>query len=321
MSATVTRLPAPPAVGLREATGRFTGRGRFEPATVAAYRETLDALWGHLGEIPVDAITTAQIEEFLQSRWGAAAPATFNRHRAGLVAFFTYTVRQGWRADNPTRLVEARKARRRSATARASRAISRDDLARLFALDGVPLRDRTLWVLAYETWGRAGQELLTLNVEDMDLANRQAVVAGKGGDKELVFYGSRSARLLKRLIADRTRGSVFLSSRRASPGTVAPTDLSPDGYPRLSYRQAADTIRAAGQRIDPTGPAWTLHRLRHAGVVHACDGLGPNASWSLPAIMAKSRHQSIRSVERYAYCPPDTAAALTDDLDHTRRKR
>ena len=62
-------------------------------------------------------------------------------------------------------------------------------------------------------------------------------------------------------------------------------------------------------------------QLRHSGVVHACDGLGPNASWSLPAIMAKSRHQSIRSVERYAYCPPDTAAALTDDLDQARRKR
>ena len=150
------------------------------------------------------------------------------------------------------------------------------------------------------------------------MANRQAVVAGKGGDKELVFYGSRSARLLKRLLDGRTTGPVFLSSRRAAPGTVAPADLSTDG-PRLSYRQAADAIRAASQRIDPTGPAWTLHRLRHSGVVHACDGLGPNASWSLPAIMAKSR--SIRSVERYAYCPPDTAAALTDDLDQARRKR
>ena len=89
MSATVTRLRATPAVGLRDAAQRFTGRDRFEPTTVAAYRETLDALWGRLGEVQVDAITAAQIEAFLQSRWGAAAPATFNRHRAGLVAFFT----------------------------------------------------------------------------------------------------------------------------------------------------------------------------------------------------------------------------------------
>ena len=36
MSATVTRLPFTPAVGLREATGRFTGRDRFEPTTTAA---------------------------------------------------------------------------------------------------------------------------------------------------------------------------------------------------------------------------------------------------------------------------------------------
>ena len=41
MNATVTRLPAPPAVGLRDAAQRFTGRDRFEPTTVAAYREQM----------------------------------------------------------------------------------------------------------------------------------------------------------------------------------------------------------------------------------------------------------------------------------------
>ena len=39
-----------------------TGPARFEPTSAAAFRETLDALWGHLGEIPVEAITAAQIE-------------------------------------------------------------------------------------------------------------------------------------------------------------------------------------------------------------------------------------------------------------------
>lgn len=36
----------------------------------------------HVGDQPVDAITAEQIEDLLHTRWGDAAPTTFNRHRS-----------------------------------------------------------------------------------------------------------------------------------------------------------------------------------------------------------------------------------------------
>lgn len=321
-TAAITRLPgSTPVPNLAEAVTRFVRRDRFEPKMSAAYRETLDALHAAIGNQPVDRITTDQVETFLENRWATTAPATYNRHRSCLVAFFMYAVKQDWRPDNPATRAEARKARKRSAAARTERAISRENLSALFRLSDINLREKTLWVLAYETWGRTGQELLTLDVEDVDLANLQAVVSGKGGDKELVFFGTHSARLLRRLIGDRKTGHVFLSTRQPNQVAVPAADKAPDGRSRLGYRQAATLFSKAGKRVDPDGPPWTLHRLRHSGIVHSCDGLGPNASWSLPAIMSKTRHQSLRSVERYAYCPAETAAALTADLDPARRKR
>ena len=72
--------------------------------------------------------------------------------------------------------------------------------------------------MAYDTAARAN-ELLNLNVEDLDLANKQAVVIGKGGNAELVFWTSVTARLLPRLIEGRQRGPLFrVFSMKLGPG-------------------------------------------------------------------------------------------------------
>jgi integrase/recombinase XerD len=57
-------------------------------------------------------------------------------------------------------------------------------------------------------------ELLALDMEDLDLANRRARVRSKGGAVEWVFWQTGSAQLLPRLLAGRTGGPVFLGDRR-----------------------------------------------------------------------------------------------------------
>ena len=64
--------------------------------------------------------------------------------------------------------------------------------------------------MLYETAARAG-EVLAVNVEDLDLARKRAVITGKGGHKEYVFWASGAARLLSRYLAGRRRGPVFLT--------------------------------------------------------------------------------------------------------------
>jgi len=79
----------------------------------------------------------------------------------------------------------------------------------------IPLRERALWRLLYDTAARAG-EFLALDVPDLDLGNRQARARTKGGHTRPPHFQTAAARLLARLIAGREAGPVFLTSRRAA---------------------------------------------------------------------------------------------------------
>lgn len=169
---------------------------------------------------------------------------------------------------------------------------------------------RRCWRLLYETAARAS-EVLSLDVGDVDLENRRAVVRSKGGDLELLHFQTGSARLLPRLIAGRMSGPVFLTDRRPAPGRAPATvDVCPmTGHARLSYRRAEEIFRAASG-------GWTLHQLRHSAITHlAEDNVG------LTLLMAKSRHTSLRSLQRYARPSADAVAALTAAHDRDRRRR
>jgi integrase/recombinase XerD len=126
-------------------------------------------------------------------------------------------------------------------------------------------------------------------------------VRSKGGDTDWLHFQTGAARLLPRLIAGRTRGPLFLTDR-ALVGVRAPAavDRCPEtGRARLSYRCAEALFREASG-------GWTLHRLRHSALTHLAE-----QNVSLPLLMAKSRHTSLRSLQRYARPGPEAVAALT----------
>src|SRR5664280_2134779 len=89
-------------------------------------------------------------------------------------------------------------------------ALTRSRIDRLCRRRDVPLREKTLWRMLYESASRAGA-VLALNVEDLDLSNKQARVTVKGGDTMWITWGTDTAHLLPRLIAGRTAGPLFLS--------------------------------------------------------------------------------------------------------------
>ena len=67
------------------------------------------------------------------------------------------------------------------------------------------MREKTLWRTLYETAARAN-EILALNIEDLDLGARRAVVRGKGGHRQEVVWASGTVRLLPRYLGGRQRG-------------------------------------------------------------------------------------------------------------------
>lgn len=285
------------------ATESFLGRD-LALGTRRVYRLTLEAVGRHLDSPMLSEITCASLGRSVGLAYPSASPATWNRTVATLRSFFAYAGRQGWIEHEVTKGLE-----RRHVVENHTRAMPREELDRLFARRDVNLRDRCLWLLLYETAARAN-EVLNLNVEDVDLDAKRAIATRKGGDRDVLHFMTRSARLLPKIINGRTSGPLFLSET-ASAGTRAPAALDRDpstGRARLSYRRAAEVFSAAA-------PGRTLHSLRHAAITGLAEAGVP-----LPMLMAKSRHASLRTLAIYARPGVDAVAALTAEHDPARRR-
>ncbi len=271
--------------------------------TRLAYERTFTAAAGEWGsDRPAATIGVDDVDRLL-CRWADAKATTANRHRAALSSLFAFAVKRGEVTTNP---VEATERRRQLADRDQRRAIDRADLEAVLSDRALPLREKTLWRLLYETAARAN-EVLSLDVEDLDLVRRCADTVGKGGNVETIHWSTGAARLLPRYLDGRTTGPVFITARRARL-EVAVSDRTADGHARLSYRAAANEIAQRAR--------WTLHQLRHSALTHlAEDGV------DVPLLKAKSRHRSLRSLERYARPGDDAVRAVTDALDPTRRTR
>lgn len=228
--------------------------------------------------------------DWFTERWGAASAATWNRNLACLRSASAYWRGQHWITGDPT----AGLARAKVPPNRA-RTRSRAAVADLLARPDIALRERVLWALLYESAARA-QEVLLLDVADLDRPSRRAVVRRKGGAVDEITWQTRTARLLARHLAGRTRGPVFCTDRAARV-QLAAADLDPDtGRARLSYRRAAELFTQA------TG-SWTLHDLRHSALTHAAEDGMPT-----PMLMTKSGHASIRTLSRYSRPSVDALA-------------
>jgi integrase/recombinase XerD len=288
---------------LGRAVDAFLDQADLAPATRRVYAASLGAFAAGAGTGAVlDGLDGRAVAAWFTTRYRGTAPATWNRELATVRSAVAWWARQGWLADDPTAGLQ----RRREHPDR-TRALTRRQVESLWRRPGVALREKTLWRLLYETAARAG-EILSLDVGDLDLASKRARVRSKGGATEWLFWQTGAAQLLPRLLAGRTAGPVFLADRL--PTRVTPTlDIDPDtGRARLSYR------RAAALFAEHTG--WTLHQLRHSALTHAAED-GTN----LPLLLARSRHASVRSLERYARPGPEAVARAVAEADPARRRR
>jgi len=288
-------------VGL--AVEAFLDQADLAVATRRVYGASLAAFADGVGHdralVDLDA---AAVVSWFGDRYTQAAPATWNRELATLRSAVAWWIRQGWLEADPTATVD----RRREHPDR-TRALTRRQVDSLWQRTDVALREKALWRLLYETAARAN-EVLGLDVGNLDLASKRARVRSKGGAVEWVFWQTGAAQLLPRLLARRTDGPVFLADRL--PTRAAPAlDIDPGtGRARLSYRRAAAIF------AERTG--WSLHQLRHSALTHAAED-GTN----LPLLLARSRHASVRSLERYARPGPEAVARAVAEADPARRRR
>ncbi|WP_328795962.1 tyrosine-type recombinase/integrase [Halosaccharopolyspora lacisalsi] len=264
----------------RQQSGHYTSEH-----TVRSYRSTWRVLVPE-ETTPVSELDGVELATRFRRQWGRSSPTTWNAKRAAVRAFTVFACQRGW-LDEDLAAGLCRQPQPDST----DRARGRYDLDRLLRDKRHPLRERTLWRLLYATFARA-DEILALNVEDLDLRNRHAWITRKGGDRDRVAWDSTTARLLSRLIGQRSHGPVFLthrSAKGAGRGEVDAADLDPEtGRGRLSYNAALKLFKEA------TG-GWTFHDLRHSRLTHAAEDGVPTT-----VLRAKSGHRDLRSLSRYA---------------------
>jgi integrase len=314
----VTALRDQPGVTVRLAVDRFLSSPRCaNPNTRRAYASALDRLADHLGADRLLAtVASDELAAALEHLWGQAKPATWNRNRAAVGSWLTWCGRNGYAAPALPPAAE-----RRPDHVDETKALTRPAIERLLTRRDIPLRERTLWRMLYETAARAA-EILALNVEDLDLAGRRAAVRSKGGATQWVYWASGTAHLLPRLLrlpdgTARTHGPLFLSHRRPGPARrPAAKDLCPHtGRARLGYDRARILLDHYTSPGDGR-PGWDLHQLRHSAATHLGEG-----NVALQLIMAKTRHRNPRTAMRYVKPGAEAVAEVTELLDVTPRRR
>jgi len=230
-------------------------------------------------------------------------------YRASISSFFGWAVENDIIPTNPATKIPKKKFRKTTDDELRAQPILLDDLRGLWNNHReYHIRDRCLWVMLYETAARAN-EILSLNVEDLDLANKEAVVQGKGDLPRYVAWASPTARLLPRIVEGRKKGPLFLTHRRPQSHKLpAEPDVCPEtGRARLSYNSALGIFKnASGDK--------TLHKLRHSSLTHKAEKGEDTAT-----LKAKSGHISLRSLERYINPSRTVVKEMTNRHDPNKR--
>ena len=178
--------------------------------------------------------------------------------------------------------------------------LSRDEVDRLLAAPrqvrgAAGIRDRAMLELLYAT-GLRVSELVTLEVNQVDLESRVLLARGKGNKERLVPVGAPAADALRAWLGG-PRDRV-LRLRRSRDLFVTPRGrrMTRQGFWKLLGRYA----RAAGisRRISP-------HKLRHSFATHLLEG-----GADLRAVQAMLGHADVSTTEIYTHVDRTQARRL-----------
>jgi integrase/recombinase XerD len=225
----------------------------------------------------------ADLFAFLGSRKGRASSAA--RRVSTLKRFYQYCLRERRIAADPTLKLDPPKR-----TPRFPKTLSEADVEALLAAPDTTtplgLRDRAMLELLYAT-GLRVSELVSLQLNDVNLETRVLVARGKGNKERLVPIGAPAAAAVKSYhVNARER---LLRARRSKDLFVTPRGgrMTRQGFAKILGRQA----RAAGirRRISP-------HKLRHSFATHLLEG-----GADLRAVQAMLGHADISTTQIYTH--------------------
>ena len=276
---------------LTDAAGFLTGRGRDLSDASA---EDVEAYFAALGA-------------------RGLSPATAARRRAAVRQFYRFVLGETWRADDPSRRVEAPR-RGRSLPKVLSRAEVDRLIAAAAAKDGAQgLRLACMVELAYAS-GLRISELTSLTLAALARDPAYLIVRGKGGKERLAPLNAAARTAVKAYLEVRPS---FLPKGDAKSAGANPWLFASRGREgRLTPRRFAQLLDEAAvlAGIDPA--RVSPHVLRHAFATHLLEG-----GADLRVVQTLLGHADIGTTQIYTHVAGDRLAEVVASKHPLARKR
>jgi integrase/recombinase XerD len=240
------------------------------------------------------------------------SPATASRRRAALRQFYRFVLGEGWRADDPSRRVDAPRRGRPL-----PRVLSRQEAAALIAAAGARdevkgLRLACMIELAY-AGGLRVSELTSLTLAALARDPEFLMVRGKGGKERLAPLNTAARAAV--------RAWLEVRARTLPRGDAANPWLFPSGGKggRLTPRRFAQLLGEAAiiAGIDPE--RVSPHVLRHAFATHLLEG-----GADLRVVQTLLGHADIATTQIYTHVASERLREVVSDahpLSTTRKGR
>ncbi len=225
---------------------------------------------------------------------------SLQRELSAVRSFFNYLHREGEIKNNPVIGVSAPKTSRKLPTP-----LDVDEMAQLLNVSRdtpMAVRDWAMMELMYSAGLRLA-ELVSLNIDSIDLADNSVPVSGKGSKTRIVPIGRFAKESLKQWLKER--------GQKANPDETA-LFISSRGT-RISTRAVQQRMKQWGitQGIDsPVHP----HRLRHSFASHLLESSG-----DLRAVQELLGHADISTTQIYTHIDFQHLAKVYDAA-HPRAK-
>ncbi|HAF80639.1 MAG TPA: recombinase XerD [Brevundimonas sp.] len=270
------------------------------PHTLAAYgRDLADAEAalssdGGLMQAPAEAVEAWFAD---LSRRGLSA-ATAARRRSSVRQFYRFALAEGWRADDPSRRLDAPRQGRPL-----PKSLSRDEIDRLLAAAAARdaaagLRLVALVEMAYAS-GLRVSELLGLKVEAVRRDPAYLIVRGKGGKERLAPLNPAARTALKAWLT--ARDALRKPETPDSPWLFPSSGRSGHLTPRRFAQLLDEAAVAAG--LDPA--RVSPHVLRHAFATHLLEG-----GADLRVVQTLLGHADIATTQIYTHVATDRLAQV-----------
>jgi integrase/recombinase XerD len=280
--------------------------------TLSAYAKDLADASAFLAGLGRD-LTDAGLEDieayFLSLGARGLSPATAARRRAAVRGLYRFALGEGWRADDPSRRIDAPKKGRPL-----PHVLTRDEIDRLIAAaaakDGVAgLRLACMVELLYAS-GLRISELLALPLAAVAREPAYLIVKGKGGKERLAPLNDPARAAITAYLP--ARASFLPKGAKESPWLFP----SRGAGGRLTARRFAQMLSEAAvvAGVDPS--RISPHGLRHAFATHLLEG-----GADLRAVQKLLGHADIATTQIYTHVAQDRLRAVMEKSHPLARRR